>query len=117
MPNGYTLTVCYGVDSLLPRVPGWLKRLHPTATYLVGMHSADTGAEPGFTPTALVDLSGGLLKDLVTRFLTREPPSWPWQLFWVEENLKDGLVFDEYAGTPQCPPGADDKRIFEVACW
>jgi hypothetical protein len=36
---------------------------------------------------------------------------------WLEEELREGVVFDEYAGTPQDPPGADDKRIFEVACW
>ena len=117
MPNGYTLTVCYGEDSLLPRVPVWVKKTQPNATYVVGMDWLGTGVERGFTSTALIKVQGHVVKDLVGRLLARDPVQWPWQFFWIEEELTTGVVFDEYAGTPRDPPGADDKRIFEVACW
>jgi hypothetical protein len=117
MPDGYTLTVCYGEESLLPRVRVWLRTIQPTATYFVGMGHAETEPSRGVGSTALMRVPGRVVAEMMKRVLAKEPVQWPWDLFLVEETLSTGLVFDEYAGTPLDPPGADDKRIFEVACW
>jgi hypothetical protein len=117
MPNGYTFTVCYGERSLLPRVQAWLQTIQPSAIYFVGMNWLEAGAQRGFTPTALMRVSGTVIAEMMRRLLAHQPIQWPWQLFWIEEALSTGLVFDEYAGTPRDPLGADDRRIFEVSCW
>lgn len=117
MPDGYTLTVCYGETSLLPKVPMWVSRVQHTATYVVGMNWLETGAEHRFTRTALMKVEGSAVAQMLRRVLARTPTEWPWQFFWVEEAFATGVIFDEFAGTPHDPPGADDKRIFEVACW
>jgi hypothetical protein len=119
MPDGFTLTICYGESSLLPRVLGWARRIRQTSSYFLGLES-DERVVDGLESVGggLVRIGGGILCQVIERLLAdASPPKWPFNLLWLEEELREGVVFDEYAGTPQDPPGADDKRIFEVACW
>ncbi len=118
MPDGYTFTVCHGEQSLLAKAAAWVATIQPSAAYVVGLESGARDIEGTSAATgALIKVTGSALIKMMRHLLTREPVLWPFDVLWVEENLQSGVVCREYAGTPQDPPGADDKRIFEVSCW
>jgi hypothetical protein len=121
MSDGFTLTVCYGEDSLLPRVPNWIASIRPNANYVFGFDRVAGAMKLSeAVDAAFLKIDGHRLKKLVEHLLHRaqeDQSCWPCDLLWVEESLASGVVFDEYAGEPRDPPGADDKRIFEVSCW
>lgn len=120
MPNGFTLTVCHGEHSLLPRLPGWFHTVQAEILYIFGFdRTPDVLKFTGTDDAAFMKVRGDDLARMLAHLLRDildDPAQWPVELFWVGENLGSGVVFSEYAGTPQVPAG-DDRRIFEISSW
>jgi hypothetical protein len=118
MPDGFTFTVCWGEQSLLAKAAAWVATIRSSAIYVVGLETGERVIDGTSAATgALFKANGSVLIKMMRHLLAREPVVWPFSMLWVEENLQSGVICSEYAGTPQDPPGADDKRIFEVSCW
>jgi hypothetical protein len=120
MPDGFELTVCYGEQSLLPRLPGWIGSIQPSALYVFGFDRVLGALKMSESfDAALMKVDGRRLGQIVDHLLHEaqlDGDRWPFEVLWVEEGFATGTVFSECAGTPHIPNG-DDKRIFEVSCW
>jgi hypothetical protein len=120
MPDGFTLTVCYGEQSLLPRIRGWMALIKPEASYVFGFDRVHGALKLSDSfDSALMKVDGRRLGQIVEHLrhgAEEDGSRWPFEVIWVEGSFATGAAFSEYAGTPHIPNG-DDKRIFEISCW